>query len=247
MRNYLDADLSRILRRIPYLVVGGLIALAEIAGIVRLYLTDWSGVSFSSFSYTFMQMMPVLPGLVLYVAVYNEDMRARTWYQAIARGMTRTRVLFVKLIEMVLISLLFMAFYSAILFLFGGILDADLDGQMVASIVVYITTAATQILGYTCIANFFVIVFSNPGLGAILYLLLSAGIVERILSVIAGLPQFQSQELMDMTFRSLIETGSKELLAGGANPFRILLILGYIVVFFTASAIVYSRKELQMR
>lgn len=246
MGAYLKADFRRIAVRIPYLVTGLLIALLEVISLIRLYLTDWNAASFASLAYSFMQMMPVLPGLAFYMAVYNEDLRARTWCQAIARGVSRTGVLFAKLIEMVLICFVYMLLYSLILFLFGGIGNVGFDSRIVINLVIYILTAMTQILGYTCIANFFVIVTSNPGLGTILYLLFSAGIVEKILGLIAGLPQFQSQEIMDMTFRHLIETGSKELLAGGANPFRILMILGYIVVFFTASALVYSRKEIRL-
>ena len=48
------------------------------------------------------------------------------------------------------------------------------------TVVTLVAAVIGNILGYTCIANFFVIVFSNPGLGAILYLLLSKYIVAGV-------------------------------------------------------------------
>lgn len=244
MSNYLRAELRRVFCRVSRwvnLVIQCLIIVA-IGYIIKL--TSWSNENFASAISTYFSYGAVLfVGICELGTVYSDDFKSKTMQIAIGSGVSRTKVIAVKFIEIAIVSLFDLLIQGIVTVALGLILGAGLTSGQYGDLAVWVLIAWLTILCCTAAAS--IIMFHNQGgeIGKLIYIAMWAPVpfVLRYLLELGPLAQLQ---LSKYIYTEQLKLLSSYLMLGRMNFGCLISIVVFILACF-GLAILWSRhKEL---
>lgn len=248
MRNYLAADIGRVLHKPSF--VG---ACAAFAGLFLLLVFLYFNPGFTADQYTakiasFLSFFPLLVGLFVFMAVYADDFKCRSMQVAIGYGIPRGRIVLGKLLESAVLLFCAAAVLEVLVTVTPLVLGLAPGRQHLESLTLTVLAEMLRALGYTALATVPVFFFQNAVNGSILYVLLASKTVYITLTLLLG-QDFVQHTVGDLT-RYLYTTQlytARELLLGNA-PFAaplLLALLGYVVLPTGIAAWAFYTKELE--
>lgn len=184
MRNYLSADLFRLFRYLPLWIALG-IALAIYMGASFMI----SGAAFSPDRFAgvlgvYSVILPLIAGLGVVGFVFNHDIHAGALKVAIGRGVSRDRVVAVKLIELVVLTILALAALFALSEVWNLVIGIRLDPTQHLGLLAVVVSAALQVLVYGTIAGAVAFARQETTASTTVFALLASGVFEVVLALI---------------------------------------------------------------
>lgn len=121
-------------------------------------------------------------GIPIFSTVLNDDFKSRTMQTAIGRGLSRHKLIFTRLLEIIII-----AFEACLVFALFTLLCGLIGGVELSHISPGIITIGRQFLlmvAYGAVAMFFTYLSQNGALGLIFYILIAAGVIGMIFNAL---------------------------------------------------------------
>jgi len=243
MRNYIKADLFRIIHKKRRWVLIALIcilfALLGQKGKDNLYQVVNELV-------TWLPIAGLLIAVIEISYVYGDDFKARTMQIAIGSGLPRQKVVHAKWLEFMIVAAIDVDLYALFYLLISTVFQGTEGGFDVKTLIVNIFI---QWLTMTaCIGCVMFIMFLNQGivLAMLVYILLALGsgiamFLTKIL-VALNLSRFHIESYF---LSNMLDTLGARLILGHISWFNALGILIYMMIGFALASILFKKKELE--
>ncbi len=195
MRNCIKADILRVQRKKSYIIMTSIIMLIiVIAGIVALVKGGEKGESmFNTIITVGLGFNSLMLGIPVFNAVLGDDFKSRSMQAAIGRGLSREKLIYARLTEIIFIVVeAYLVFYLAIL-VFG--LIAGVDIKVIGSTMWDVSVGLLTIIGFSTVSMIFVYWTQNGTLGLVSYILLGASVFDLLISSLSLLPGIRDTDI----------------------------------------------------
>ncbi len=246
MNNYIRADLRRIVRRIPRIIILTIyFAVFAIFYIVAARKSSWNSVQFISLVQSFCSFLPPILGLIELICVYSDDFRAKTMQVAIGIGIPRRKVVMAKYIETAVLTfadlLIFVVLCVVLNAISGIVLRSDLVMEMFGEFLF----GWFAVLGYTGLTMILIFYMQGTGIATILYLILSTNLVQWLLQNITSLPAIRGLHLQNVLLSNALGNFRTKMIIGTFNFRSFITIIIYIVATYFITSAVFNKRELE--
>lgn len=245
MSNYICADLKRILFRAPRIILTLLIYAIMLIVVAFTYYSGWSSINFVKNVQQYILILPILLGLVEMIAVYADDFRAKTMQVAIGLGISRAKVVLCKLIEAAVLTVVDLVVLAAIMLGVASYLKAGLSPTQSKELLITLTMAGVSIISYISVTMILMFYNQGTGLGRIIYLALSAGIINAVLSLISVIEFLEPLHLDSYTLTSFLEVATARWIVGTFDVKSIIGILLYLAASTGITIFLFRKRELE--
>ena len=221
-----------------------IIGTSLIAGL-KLFKGDMSD-NFKTFVSVSVGFNSLLIGIPVFSAVFTDDFKSRSLQTAIGRGMSRTKLIFTRFFEVVIILIEANVLLSIVVFVNGEVFGVK--GTAITDVLNSMWVDSTTIVCYFAVAMIFVYWKQNGTLGLVLYILMSLNAFNLAL---VGINQIPFLKKNDIDLTELVVEGMKEsiLNADKSAEARILwavaMVSIYIVLPLLITVRIFRRRELE--
>lgn len=246
MKGYWKADCRRILKRIPRLVI--LTALNLIYVIVfftKSGKASWNSVEFLSFFSSSVSLMALFVGLVELNAVYGDDLKTRTLQVAIGRGISRRRVILIKLLEGAFLMFLDLAFLTVLLTALAAGTGAGLHGEQFLEIFSLFLTYWLMTVAYFGVAAILTVNLQGTMIATFVYLAVASTIVDYLLRCVLEMKALRGLHLSQYLLAAAAGNFQSRLVLGTFDVKNLLIVLAYIAASYVISLLLFRHKELE--
>lgn len=246
MLNYIHADLNRIFRRpsrCAFIILCYAVALGlEVHDAVS---RSYNSVNLTAAAPTLFDGVMIVLGIVELQSVFADDFHAKTMQIAIGLGISRPKVVLVKLIDFAVLSLVD-ALVMMVLFVFGGMgCGIHLMGDQLYLLVVsalgnavYTTIAAA----WTMIPIFYL---QSTGLAILFFLIISTDPINFLLLVFSTKEIVMDLHLLELPYSTVTNTLFTQLSLRNAVPIpQMLGVIFYLAVAYGLTVLVFNKREL---
>ncbi len=247
MKNYIIAELYRLRRRRPRLVLLFLVYVAIILSLsyIRSQLT-WNTVAFiGTFEGSF-GVAGLFVCLVEFLFVYASDFKAGIMQAAIGRGMSRAQVVLAKYLEIAIVNAMSLGVLWLLILGFGFATGARPGGgQILEMLVVYVVGLLNEVI-CTGIVACVLFLLQNAGIAAVIYAALFWDPLQLLFSLLSSKFKFiVSLHLRDFCFTVVTERFEARLILGQFDFLAFLLMVLYILAAYFVTVWIFKKKELE--
>lgn len=243
MHNYMKADLRRIAKRIPRIVL----LLLILALIVFLSYNNEVETPYDIMEglKMFLKYSPLVLGAIEILYVFGDDFRGKTAQIAIGIGISRRKVILSKWLEMVILyaidAILVLAAAFATKAVCGSFFSFALAGELVILYLISILELACFI---GLVLAFF---FTSQGItmGLLIFVLLESGGISSLLGYVFNLKWLLPLHLGNFTLTNCINVFRTRCLIGAFNPTAVCGIIIYILLGYLITYNIYKKLELE--
>ncbi len=247
MKDYILADINRLIRRVPRIV---LLVLAYIAAVLFLVYSKnslvWNSVSFISSFATCFSIIGMAICLIEFLFVYASDFKAKVMQVAIGRGISRPRVVLSKFLEVGIMDIMSLVILCVIAVIFGLATGVHMNGEQAFELAVTFLMTVAEELIYTAVTSIFLFLLQNAGLAALIYLIVGLDPISYLLAFLS--PYFKlivSLHLRDYCYGTVCGLFRANLILGKFNFLAFFIILVYLVAAYLITTVVFRKKELE--
>lgn len=248
MLNYIRADLHRILRRVPRIVVLVLLYLiAVVATLNTVVSNNENSIGFMAGVPGAFSLVGAFFGLVEIVGVFADDFRAKTMQVAIGLGVSRPLVVLAKALEYALLALLD-SFVLMLLLLAGGTAAGiTLSGDDIYQLAIQAIFAVINVLIPALFTMIPIFYLQGTGLAALIFLVLYIDPAAQILSLFFSTNEIViNLHLNEIPFSAILGAATTRLTLHTNFPLgQILGLAAYIIVGYVVTVLVFRNRELE--
>lgn len=244
MIRYLKADLHRISRRIPRYIA--LVLLYAVCIIAALFFAEGRTI------YEIINVMTkIIPyvccifGLIEYIYVYSDDVKAKTMQIAIGTGIHRGKVILTKWLELLILCVLDFIVLFVVFCVCCTVRGASLSGEPAADIIILILFGLIKIMGCVGFTMIFHFRTQNASTGMLVYLASAFGIVNMFFSTLVTIGFLKNLPLSSMLFDSLLDVARARAIIGSFSFPHILGIVIYLVAAYFITLKLFEKRELE--
>ncbi len=249
MANCIFADMPRVLKKTSVLILTILEVALIIGGVFVIRFLPFIGLnvplgSILDLASTLFLLFTALP---VFLVVFGDDIKSKTMQSAIGYGVSRTKLLIARFLEIILIMIVIMLILIAEMLVITLIFKVPMTGnQSFLNAVKDLGISALESACYIAIAMIAVFWTQSMALAQTLYLCLMFGVVDMLISMTSFIP-FLSKHHIDLgkyTVSGLIDTARSGV--SYAPVMWVVVVAAYIVLPLVISAAVFRRKELSL-
>lgn len=262
MLNYIAADLGRIFRRVPRIVLM-LVSFAVFCAAVMIFVTIFNifsepevieaGIEIAANENIVFDAIGVIAGyaagllgLFELIFVFSDDIKAKTTQIAIGVGISRTQVVLSKFFELLILLIADMIVMLGLSALMGVFLGSALNGaQMIQLFKTLSVDIVLSNIAYSSLV--FVLVFTTQSMTlAILgFLALNFHIVSGIIGLTGYIKALQGLNLSSYSLTTMIGKIGGMAEGAGLSLTPFLGYAAYIIVFLMIACLFFRKKELE--
>lgn len=246
MLNYIHADLHRIFRRIPRCVFI-ILFYAIILGVecYQAVSKSYNSVNLMADSPTFFGIASLVLGIVELQSVFSDDFRAKTMQIAIGLGLSRPKVVLVKLLDVAILSVVDQMVLM-FLFILGGMgCGISLLGDQIRMLVVSALGCALSTILMTALTMIPLFYLQSTSLAILFFLLISADPLQLILAMFSTNEIVLNLHLQELPYSVVTSTLTTQLALGNTLPIPQLLgTIAYLVLAYGLTVLVFRKREL---
>ena len=238
MRKLIRADITRILRKPTFyiLIVLSLILLAvRPAGKTAALQID--GIK------TFIDITPLLfVGIPAFLAIYADELRSGKMIDVLGRGMSRKKILIAKLLDFLIILIMYFAVAYGIMLLMNAFANVGVTPKQNLNLLLYCVFAMIKIFGFFALASLAVFASWNAAGGMIILILIGtlSSLILKLIQDNLTLPVF------DVSYVGLLESSFASFAAGQFGWQIIPALLVYLGGVIIISIVIFNRKEIDL-
>lgn len=183
---------------------------------------------------------------IVFSLVYLDDFKGKTLAPTIAAGQSRPGVILVKQATGWLISLGLYVFWGGLFFLLSFLFGGRLSAEQTQMLIISALGSYTKVMGYQVLAGFFVYWTQNAGISLTMVILLSAGFIQMILSLVLSAPQISKifGDLSPYLFKNAAETLFMGFQTGSFEGRSLVIVVLYLILPTVLTSAVFTKKEL---
>lgn len=248
MRNYIRADVKRILQRSSHLF--SMLLLFALYVIV-LYLPNRgmqvTSVTLIASACSMLDWLAVFFGLFEMLAVFSEDFKVKTMQVAIGLGVTRNKVVICKLLETIILMVLDCIVIVLLTLVTGSVLGASIAPavmtDLVLALLVKFLLAQAVVVSITMIVMFMT---QSTILSLFVYILIGIGTIYLLLSILPmfGLTWLENLNLGRLTLSYHVGAFYSRLALGTFDFISFLVIVLYLAIGVFATCKLFQKSEL---
>lgn len=247
MIKYIRADLYRIFRRKARIIIALLFIYLTVDQFWPGKQADTTIVDAVDVIESVLKYAPPILGFLEMFYVFADDFAGKTAQIAIGTGIKRIQVIMTKWVDMlILISLDLMVLTglsAGLAQLQAGSMPAGLSSSLVAHVVVAIIST----MAYVSIVMPIMFAMQSVTLSNILYLVLSFGLIFKLLGFVSQLERLQKFNIGSITLTNALNVLRSRMLLGSFHIVRVSFIA---IVIYTAAGIavtylIYRNRELE--
>ena len=249
MRNVIKADLFRVQRKKSYIIMISIVSLLMVGAALLagsgLFKGDKSE-NFSMFLSAATAFNSLFIGIPVFSAVLSDDFKSRSMQTAIGMGMSRTKMILARFLEIVFIVVeayfVFTLITSVLGFAFG------IDKIVIAKVVREMWINSIEILVFSAISMIFVYLSQNGSVGMVIYILLSMNIVSLLFNALSLIPFIKNSniDINDFLASGIMDKVADKKLAAGARAGWAAVLCGcYIALPLFITTRIFRHKELE--
>lgn len=246
MLNYIHADLHRIFRRTSRCVI--IILFFAIALGIEFYQAvtrSYNSVNLVAAAATLFDGAALVLGVVELQSVFADDFNAKTMQIAIGLGISRPKVVLVKLLDFAILSLVDSLVLMVLFALGGTFCGIHLLGDQIYLLVVsaignalYMTIAAA----FTMIPVFYL---QSTSLAILFFLIISIDPIKIILMLFSTKEIVMNLHLVELPYSIVAETLTTQLSLRNAVPIPQLIgVIAYLAIAYGLTVLVFKKREL---
>ena len=248
MFNYICADLRRIYRRLPrlillaliYIIVTAAFADALSAGEIK------AATLMIIFEHYVLGYFPLVIGLVEMSVLYSDDFRAKTMQQAIGMGISRTQVVLCKLLDMAVLMLVDILVFGAAILAAGGIWGAGAMAGVTAEFLLSLLSAWLKSVAYASLAMTLAFYTQNALFSMLVYIALASGVANTMLGMALGMKSLAPLHLSRFLLTAQANVFYTHALLGSFDLGSLLAVLIYIGAGAFVSSWLFKNVELEL-
>ena len=180
--------------------------------------------------------------LPVFTCIYGDELRAGTITLAIGKGLSRTKVILAKFIDMLILSLAFCLFLLLMDQITFERFSVVLTRVQVLRIISAYAASWLKILGFGTFAAIFVYLTWNSSVGIVVGLI-SIAFSKMILD---WLQSHTHLPFYDISLMGQADQVRSQFDAGNIWVHHVLFVLLWYALYLTASALIFNRKELEL-
>ena len=247
MLRYIIADLKRILLRGPRTLA---LLFTYFFGIISMFGAhksgNWNSVAMVSWMDQFTAIMLIMLGVIEIFAVYGDDFKAKSMQVAIGVGISRKKIVFSKMMEMVILVLVDIVVGVLIMIAFGcGVFHTEIRPEQVGEICAMYSAVWLYTMACASLAIVLAFVVQGTALSAILYLLFALGVVDGSIGALLNLKWIKELHLTQFQLTSLFDVFKARLILGTFRWGEFIGILIYLAIGFVATMLLFEKRELE--
>ena len=248
MRNYIHADIKRILQRSSHLFT---MLLAFGIFFCAVYLPNRGGqttsVTLVTSACSTLDWLVVIIGLFEMIAVFSEDFKVKTMQVAIGLGVSRSKVVLCKLIEVAILLVLDCIALTLLTMGMGALLGFAIPFYVLQDLIVTLLVKCL-IAQIASVSLTMIVLFLTQStiLSIFVFILISGGIVNMLLTALPmlGITALDNLNLARLTLSYLVGLFNSRLLLGTFDFPSALGIAIYIGVGVFATCKLFGKREL---
>lgn len=184
-------------------------------------------------------------GLVEYIYVYSDDMKAKTMQIAIGTGIHRKSVIMTKWIEALVLCFFDFVFLGVCFFICCRLTGVALSAEPVGDVVIVLIFGLVKIMGALSFTSMFLFYTQNSGMGMLVYLAAALGIVNVVFDTVLTLGPLKNLPLSSMLFENLMTAARARALIRSFSFMHIIGLVLYFVVFHIIAVRLFEKRELE--
>ena len=248
MRNYIRADVKRILQRSSHLF--SMLLLFALYVIV-LYLPNRgmqvTSVTLVASACGLLDWLAVFFGLFEMLAVFSEDFKVKTMQVAIGLGVTRNKVVICKLLETIILMVLDCIVIVLLTLVTGSVLGASIAPavmmDLVLALLIKFLLAQAVVVSITMIVMFMT---QSTILSLFVYILTGLGTIYLLLSFMPmfGLTWLENLNLGRLTLSYNVGAFYSRLALGSFDFVSFLIVIAHLAAGIIATCKLFQKSEL---
>lgn len=246
MKKYIRADLYRLWRRIPRLILL-VIVVYLIGDMFR------PGANQDSTILDLMDMfeevlkyVPVYFGVIELMYVFGDDFIGKTAQIAIGTGVTRREVVFSKWIEIVINTAIDAVIITIIVLIESIIKTHTMPGELLAAVLVHLLVAVMATAAYIAVVLPIMFAMQNITVAFLLYPLFSSGLFSKFIDFLGNAVKFiRVHHLASYTLYNCLNVFRSRLILGSFSITSFVGMLIYVCAGVAITLAVYKKKELE--
>lgn len=245
MKQYIVADLKRIVGRVPYwicmlLLIGYMMTLFLFQSLI-----NWNAVTYLVTASAFAGMLPIFFGLLVFIAVFSADFKTKTMQMAIGTGLSRAEVVLSKAVEVFVITIAGIFLIGVVVLLAGVVTGVGMNAAHAMEIINSLWMKGVAIISYNYIAMILIFFTQKPGVGTMCYIALATPVVEILVSVINDIKLIKELDIRRFYLASLIDTAHTRLILGTFDIASFIGIAAYIMAGVAVTILLFRKRELE--
>lgn len=240
MNRYVRADLKRI-HSYPKHWVWLFVVVAMIAAVAVYNCLNGNAAGFASVASTTMGMLPLILGVIIFMAIFGKDIHTRTMQVAIGSGISRRQVVLAKELEGIILAVIYYCFVAVLFIVLSIVFQMNLA---ISTLLMDVLQAVLETLFYMNVSMILIFATLQTNFAEILYVLFSFQVITGIFSVLFG---YLASNFSFPDFSSFLYSGLEVKFFGdpASNWFCLIGMAIYLIVPLIISEIVFKKKELE--
>lgn len=245
MLNYIKADLFRILARGKRWILVGVVFFIDAIIFWPSAESGMTGVDNAEMIESVLKWLPLAIGFIEIMYVFGDDFRGKTAQIAIGVGIKRRHVVLAKWLEMIILAFLdtlLVVITGVVLCAFSaGAIPAELFGDLFVQTLMCVLAAAA----YSAMVLPILFMSQGTTLSMLVYLLLSAGLIHKLMELIGRIKAISGLHLSNYTLTNCLNVLRSRLILGSLHFESLLGTLIYLGIFLFITDYFYRRLELE--
>lgn len=246
MSNYIKADLWRMERRLPRIII--IVLFNLVMGGVIIYTSTqdtWNSVFFMDRLLLGVKLAGILCAIIEFISVFSEDFRAKTMQIAIGGGMKRRHVILVKFADFMIAMAGDYILLSLVGIVLALITRVQPNGEQIVDYFITILGYLLSVAGYYSLSLIAVFYLQSVLMPMIVFLVLNCGFAHMLLEYLFKLEAVQPLNLNRFTLSYNADLFMSRLVLGSFKWSAFIAIVIYIAAGYLLSSILFKKKELE--
>ena len=246
MTNYISADLKRIFKRVPRLIVLAAVYAGFIIYLAASGAGKGRGSDYISLSNQYLaNMLPLLFGVIELISVFSEDFRAKTMQIAIGRGMERWQVVLCKFFELCILVVIDLLMMGIVVWIAGIFMSTGLSSGNIGDLFIDLFSVWLSVISYGSLTMILIFYMQGTGTSIFLYLLLASNILGILLDLLFTLPALSSMNIDSFLLTGLLDDFTTALMKGSFSFPEFLGICAYTAAGLLFTTVLFEKRELE--
>jgi ABC-type transport system involved in multi-copper enzyme maturation permease subunit len=246
MFNYLRGEIYRILHKKSLYIYFVALALGYIL-LSFVIMGDKSAAALEERAGIILNFLSPVAGGYLFAALYTDDLNSKNLSTLIGFGVGKAKIIFSKLILMLLFSGVFFAIVPLFMYAISAIFGASLFGTILGSVYTAALGTFLQVFAFAALSAIVVYGLQRPTFSMVLYILLTSVLISQILSMILNMKLIKDviPGISDHLMMGIVQRLTAGILTNGPIEAPIIEYVVYVAVAVIISILAFRKKELE--
>lgn len=245
MKNYINADLYRVFRRVPRWIW-----LALVFAVIAVFFWPSSNdestiIELIDLLEQVLRYVPVYIGFIEIIYVFGDDFAGKTAQIAIGTGVKRRQVILAKWFELLIVTAFDVVIISTIALVLSVIHSHSLPAELIVDIIVHIIMSVFATGAYISLVFPIMFAMQNITVAFLIYIMISSGAINKLIGLLGNIKILRRIGIENYTLTNCLTVFRSRLILGSIKIESVLGIVIYVGLALWLTYTVYKNRELE--